>query len=113
MVDHRAVEYPFRPFHRVAVRPLARQEQGAEPGQVVLPDQLAVWVRALDGAKGGRCREQGVDAVLGDDPPVDAGVRRADRLALEQDRGASVEQRRVDDIELGRASCRERVWQYV
>src|SRR3546814_3442398 len=36
--------------------------------------------------------------MVGDHAPEDAGVRRADRLALEQDRGAAMEQRRVDDI---------------
>ena len=39
-----------------------------------------------------------VHAVLGDDPPERAGVGRADRLALVQDRGAAGEQRRVDDV---------------
>ena len=36
--------------------------------------------------------------MLGDDPPEGAGVGRADRLALEQDRRAAVQQRRVDDV---------------
>ena len=36
--------------------------------------------------------------MLLDDPPEDAGVRRSDRLALEQDCRASGDQRRIDDV---------------
>ena len=37
-------------------------------------------------------------AVLGDHAPERAGVRRADRLALVEDRGAAVQERRIDDV---------------
>ena len=66
--------------------------------QVVLLEQLGVGVFLADGAEGGRRGEQRHHAVIGADAPERAGVGRADRLAFVQDRGAAVEQRRVDDV---------------
>ena len=66
--------------------------------QVVLLEQLGVRVFLADGAEGGRRGEQRHHAVVGADAPERAGVGRADRLALVQDRGAAVEQRRIDDV---------------
>ncbi len=88
----------LRPLDGVGIGALAGQEQGAEFRQVVFGDELAVRVFLLDGAEGGRRGEQGRDLVLGDHPPEGAGIGRADRLALVEDRGAAGEQRRVDDI---------------
>src|SRR3546814_6451648 len=85
-------------MERVGVGTLAGEEQRAEIAEVVFPDGLAVRVLALDGAEGGRRGEHRADLMVGDHAPEDAGVRRADRLALEHDRGAAMEQRRVDDI---------------
>src|SRR3546814_16711421 len=84
-------------MQRVGVGTLAGEEQRAEIAEVVFPDELAVRVLALDGAEGGRRGEHRADLMVGDHAPEDAGVRRAARLALEQDRGAAMEQRRVDD----------------
>ena len=87
---------PTRPCRRIGA--LAGEEQRAEFRQVVLREQLALRVLLLDGAERGRRGEQRDAAVLGDDPPERAGIGRADRLALVQDRGAAVQQRRVDDV---------------
>ena len=65
-------------------------------------------VLALDGPEGGRRGEEAPDAVLGDHPPERAGVGRADRLALEQDRGRAGEERRVDRCRSGRRPSRRR-----
>ena len=64
----------------------------------MLLQEVAVRVGALDGAEGSRRGEQDLDLMLLDDPPENAGVRRSDRLALEQDRRASGDQRRIDDV---------------
>ena len=66
--------------------------------EVVLREELALRVFLLDGAERGRRGEHGGAAVLGDHAPERAGVGRADRLALVEDRGAAVEQRRIDDV---------------
>ena len=55
--------------------------------------QLLRWILTLDRAKCRRRREQAGDLVLRHDPPVDAGIGRADRFAFEQHRRASVDQR--------------------
>ena len=98
MVDDRHAEMALRPFDGFGVGALAGQEQGAELRQIVFRDEFAARVFLLDGAEGGRRGEQRCDAMLGNDAPESAGVGRADRLALEQDRGAAGEQRRVDDV---------------
>ena len=54
----------------------------------------------LDRTERGRRCEHGGTAVLGDHAPERAGVGRADRLALVEDRGAAVKQRRVDDVRM-------------
>src|SRR5437763_5168860 len=51
-----------------------------------------------DRPESGRRGEQRLDAVFGDDPPERAGVRRADRLALVQDRRTAGDERRVHDV---------------
>ena len=61
-------------------------------------EQLGVGVFLLDGAEGGGRGEQRRHLVLRDHAPEGAGVGRADRLALVEDRGAAVQQRRVDDV---------------
>ncbi len=63
-----------------------------------LREQLALRVFLLDGAERGRRGEHRDAAVLGDHAPERAGVGRADRLALVEDRGAAVQQRRIDDV---------------
>ena len=68
--------------------------------EVVAADVLAVGIVALDGAERGRRGEEGAHAVLRDDPPERARVRRADRLALVQHGRVAVEQRAVDDVRM-------------
>ena len=63
-----------------------------------LREELALRVFLLDGAERGRRGEHRDALVLGDHAPERAGVRRADRLALVEHRGAAVEQRRIDDV---------------
>jgi hypothetical protein len=63
-----------------------------------LRQKLALRVFFLDGAERGRRREHGGAAVLGDHAPERAGIRRADRLALVEDRRAAVDERRIDDV---------------
>ncbi len=98
MVDHRPLQMKLRPFDGRRIGALAGEEERAELREIVLGDELAVGIVALDGAEGGGRREHGVDAVLGDHAPIDAGVGRADGLALEQEAGAAEEQRRIDDV---------------
>ena len=52
----------------------------------------------LDGAESRRRGEQRHRLVLGDHPPEGARIGRADRLALIEDRGRAMQQRRIDDI---------------
>ena len=61
-------------------------------------NSLPSRVFLLDGAERGRRGEHRDALVLGDDAPERAGVGRADRLALVEDRGAAVQQRRIDDV---------------
>ena len=98
VIDHRHFQQILRPLDGRRVGALAGQEQRAEFRQVVLLEQLAVRVFLADGAERGRRGEQRRPPVLGDDAPERAGIGRADRLALVEDRGAAVEQRRVDDV---------------
>jgi hypothetical protein len=86
------------PFHGVRIGALAGEEQSAELRHVVARQQLRVRVLSLDGAERGRRRQHGNDAVLGDHAPHRAGIGCADRLALVKDRGAAMEQRRIDNI---------------
>ena len=77
---------------------LAGQEQRAEGAEVVAADVLALGVLLLDGAEGRGRGEHGGHLVLGDHAPEGARVRRADRLALVEDRRAAVQQRRIADV---------------
>ena len=66
--------------------------------EVVAAEELAVGILPLDRAEGrrrGEERRTPCCAITRQNAP---GVRRADRLALVQDRGAAVEQRPVDDV---------------
>ncbi|MNE12306.1 hypothetical protein D3C80_1050960 [compost metagenome] len=76
---------------------LTRQEQLAQRAEVVLADQLALRVFLADGTHGGGRTEQRVDLVLFHHPPVGRGVRRADRFAFVEHRGAAAHQRPIDD----------------
>jgi hypothetical protein len=98
VVHHRHLEAIFGPVQGVGVGALAGQEQGLEIGQVVLFHQFGIGVLALDGPKGRGRGEHGLDLVVGDHPPEHAGIRCAHRFALEQDGGAALEQRAVDDV---------------
>ena len=98
VIDHRHFEHVFRPRERRRIGAFAGEKQRAEFRQVVLREQLALRVFFLDGAERGRRGEHRHRAVLGDNAPECAGIRRADRLALVEDRGAAVDERRVDDV---------------
>ena len=98
VVDDRDTEARFRPVQRVGIAALAREEQRAEAAEVVGGNVAALRILLLDRAERGGRREQHVHAVLGDEPPEGAGVRRADGLALVEDRRAALEERRVDDV---------------
>ena len=98
MVDHRAGEQGFCPLRRIGVAALAGEEEGFEFGEVVLRQQRAFGVLFLDGADGGGGGEEQLDLVLGADPPEGAGIGRADRLALIEQRGAAGEERRIDNV---------------
>ena len=82
----------------IRVRPLARQEQGPQAGDVVFLQFLPLRVVALDGAEGGGGGEQGLDLVLGNHPPERARIGGADRLAFINQSGAAMQQRPIDDI---------------
>ena len=77
---------------------LAGEEERAQRREIVLAREGPVGVLALDGADGGGRGEEGLHAVLGDDAEEGAGVRRAHRLALVEDRRAAVHERAVDDV---------------
>src|SRR5229473_2931572 len=79
----------LRPVQRVRVAALAGEEQRAQAREVVLPDVLAAWIVALDGAEGGGRGEEGVHPVLRADAPERARVGRAHRLAFVEDAGAA------------------------
>ena len=98
MVDHRAVQDLFGPLQRIRVAALTREEEGPEMRQVTALEQLRLGVVTPDGPERGRRGEQRSDLVLLDDAPIDAGIRRADRLALEQDSRVAGKQRRIDDV---------------
>ena len=98
VVDHRAVQNVLGPFQRVRIAALARQEQRPEMREVASFEQFRFGIVPADGPEGGRRGEQRGDLVLLDDAPIDAGVRRADRLALEQDGRVAGQQRRIDDV---------------
>ena len=59
---------------------------------------LALGILLADGADRRRRREERAHAVLGDDAPEGAGIRRSDRLALVHHRRAPGQERRVDDV---------------
>ncbi len=98
VIDHGHVEPILGPVERVGVAALAGEEQGAESREVVLRHVRPSRVFLLDRAKRRRRREERVHAVVGDDAPERAGIRRAHRLAFVEDRGAALQQRRVDDV---------------
>jgi hypothetical protein len=100
VIDHRHVEHFFRPLDGRRVGALAGQKQGAEFRQVVLPDEVALGVFLPDGAEGSGRGEQRHHFVLRDQAPEGAGIGRADRLALVEDGGATVKQRRVHNIRM-------------
>ena len=98
MVDHRFLQQVLRPGEGVGIGALAGEEQRTESLEVVLREEFPLRVLLLDRAKRGRRREHRDALVLGDHAPERAGVGRAHGLPFVKDRGAAVEQRRVDDV---------------
>src|SRR5437763_2712083 len=98
MVDHRHLEQVFRPLHSIGIGAFAGKKQGTELPEIVLREELALRIFLLDRAERRRRREQGNAAMLGDDAPKRAGIRRAHRLAFVEDGGAAMQQRRIDDV---------------
>ena len=87
-----------RPLVGVRVEPLAGQEQRPEGTEVVSCQQPPLRVLLLDGPDRRGSGEQRLDAVLGDDPPEGARVRRTHRLPLVEHGGGTGDQRRVHDV---------------
>jgi hypothetical protein len=98
VVEHRHFELVLCPDERGRIETLAGEKQRPKLREIELLDEIAVRVFALDRSEGGRRREQARDLVLRDHPPEHAGIRRSDRLALEQHRGAAAHQRSVHDV---------------
>ena len=98
MVDDGNAQLPFRPLQRVGVRPLARQEQGAETVKIVLLDQLAIGVVPLDGPECRGSGEQDRNVVFRNDAPKDTGIRRPHGFSFEQDGRTPMGQRPVNNI---------------
>jgi hypothetical protein len=91
VVDHGDVQPILRPVERVGIAALAREEECAEPREVVLRHVRPLRVLFLDRAEGRRRGEERIHAVIGDDAPERAGVGRADGFALIEDRRAPLE----------------------
>jgi hypothetical protein len=98
MVDDRRAELFFGPFHRIRIGTFARQEQSAEALEIVFLKFNRVGIFFTDGAKGGRCGEQSLRAVLGNHAPEGPRIGRADGLALIDNRRRPNDERRVDDV---------------
>ncbi len=98
VIDHRFSQQLPDPLRGRRIAALAGQIEGLQARQVVGGHQGAGRILLLDGAQRGGGGEQGMGAVLGADPPQRAGIRRADRLALVENRGQPGQQRRVDDV---------------
>mmetsp|Transcript_9553 Transcript_9553/g.27489 ORF Transcript_9553/g.27489 Transcript_9553/m.27489 type:complete len:365 (-) Transcript_9553:416-1510(-) len=98
VVAHRAPDSHGRPVEGVRIASLASNPHSVKVGQIVVLSQRTVGIFALDGAKGGGRGEEAPNLVLRKDAPVGRGVRGADRLALEQDGGASTKERAVNKV---------------
>ena len=99
MIDHRHLEQLLRPYDACRDRRARRRGTacGISTGRIArrsLPCGSS-FLMARNAVGAVNMRDA---AVLGDHAPERAGVRRADRLALVEDRGAAVQQRRVDDV---------------
>ncbi len=98
MIDHRHGQVIFGPFDGIGIGAFACQKQRLEAGQVIVADQLALGILALDGADRGGRGEEGLDPMILDHSPEDAGIGGADGLALEHDGGRARDQRTIADI---------------
>ncbi|EGE58250.1 hypothetical protein RHECNPAF_3340049 [Rhizobium etli CNPAF512] len=98
VVDDGDGKHAFSPFQGLRVRSLAGKKQRPQIGHLVARDQIAVPIFSPDGAKGGRRREEHAHVMLRNDAPKCAGIRRADRLSLEDQGRHARYQRRVHDI---------------
>ena len=98
MIDDRHLQLFLGPLHGRGIGPLAREEQCAKPGEIVFPDQFSVGVLLADRAECCRRGEQHADIMFGDHAPEGARIRGPDRLPLIHDRGAAIEERRVDRV---------------
>ena len=98
MVDDRALQLLRGPVERRRIAAFARQKQRAEARKIVFGDEASFGILLADRAERGGCREQRFHAVAFDCAPIDAGIRRADRFALEEHRRAAGQQRRVADV---------------
>ena len=98
VVDHRHLHMALRPEDGIGVGAFAGQIDGLQVGQVIAADQQPFGIIALDGAQGRGRGEEAAHLMFGDHPPEGPGIRRADRLAFIDDRGASGDQRAIADI---------------
>jgi hypothetical protein len=98
VVEHRHSEQVLRPSKRIGVEALAGEEERPKSREIVLSDEFAPRVFALDRPKAvGAVKKQAI-LVLRDYAPERAGIRRADGLPFEQNRRAAVDERPVDDV---------------
>src|SRR5690606_36207304 len=95
VVDHRYAQMLQRPLHRIGIGAFTGKEQRLQIVQLIATDPVAVRVLAADGAQRGRRGEKAFNAKVLDGAPEDAGMRGADRLALEYDGGGTRDQRAV------------------
>ena len=98
VVVDRAFQMVLGPGQGVGVGPLAGEVERVEAGDVVVREAGRIGIVPLDRAESRRRREHGAHAVLRDHPPIGPGIRRADRLALVEDRRATIDQRCVNDV---------------
>ena len=98
MVDDGGAELFFGPLHGIGIGALTCQEEGAEAFEIVFFKFNRFRIFFADGAKRGRRCKQCFHAMLGNDAPEGACIRRTDRLALIDNRRRANDERGIDDV---------------
>ena len=98
VVDDGDPDQFFGPVQGVGIETLTGKVKALKTGSIVFLEMLAVRVFLFDRPEGGRGGKQTLHPMLGDDPPEGPGVGSADRFALIEDRGGTLDQRGIDDI---------------
>mmetsp|Transcript_4189 Transcript_4189/g.5166 ORF Transcript_4189/g.5166 Transcript_4189/m.5166 type:complete len:228 (-) Transcript_4189:1082-1765(-) len=99
VVDHSSGKILFEPVDGVGVAALTRHAEAVQAARVPLLCVITLVVLLLEHSHTGGCHEEHVDLVLLDFLPDNAGVGR-DWLALEEDRGSTLEQGTVNDVRM-------------